>query len=305
MFQQINEAYDVLSKNQQVPFPEPYRILDPVIDFFTAAPKLFYSGDEITFKWQTAHAEVVMLKPLDIGVEVISVPLSGQKTFKLNNINQRYLTVELKAHTVRTHTLQSITLENKMFRDAQEKARNYDSSTSSKTVRIKNQVYKTVRIGNQIWMAENLNLDIPGSVCYDNDPANGKTYGRLYSWEEAIEAAETISGWHLPTDEEWKILERTLGMSEADINKEWVWRESGHVGDKLKSGGSSGFNALLAGDRDSAGHFDSLGLIGYFWSASPYGSSSAWGRFVSRFNSSVTRLNLIRTSRFSVRLLKD
>lgn len=60
------------------------------------------------------------------------------------------------------------------------------------------QTYATVEIGNQTWFAQNLNYETSNSWTYIDDPANGDIYGRLYTWEAALNACP--SGWHLPGD---------------------------------------------------------------------------------------------------------
>lgn len=67
--------------------------------------------------------------------------------------------------------------------------------------------YLTVQVGEMIWLNENLNLETEdGSFCYDENSLECDTMGRLYTWEGAKKAAETIEGWHLPSKAEWKDL---------------------------------------------------------------------------------------------------
>jgi uncharacterized protein (TIGR02145 family) len=120
------------------------------------------------------------------------------------------------------------------------------------------QSYETVVIGNQTWFAENLNYVTPDSWCYADSISNCEKYGRLYTWKAAMTACP--DNWHLPNDEEWKILERFIGMTieEADI---FLYRGEGK-GTKLKSKSDwgninnqdsefnkTGFNALPSGFR--------------------------------------------------------
>ena len=46
----------------------------------------------------------------------------------------------------------------------------------------------------KVWMTKNLNLNlnIKGSYCYDDKPANCDTYGRLYTWEAAKEGCKML-----------------------------------------------------------------------------------------------------------------
>jgi len=125
--------------------------------------------------------------------------------------------------------------------------------------------YKTVKIGEQVWMAENLNYDAKGSVCYDKDTANCDKYGRLYSWKTAMEACP--DGWHLPSKEEWQEFIDFAGG--ADV-----------AGKKLRaknfnSGSDNyGFSALPSGAL--APDFNGIGLFGFWWSASKTKSNSAY-----------------------------
>ena len=61
--------------------------------------------------------------------------------------------------------------------------------------------YVYVKItANDFWMAENLNYDAAGSLCYNDVSSNCTTYGKLYSSTTNV----CPEGWHIPTSEEWR-----------------------------------------------------------------------------------------------------
>jgi uncharacterized protein (TIGR02145 family) len=202
--------------------------------------------------------------------------------------------------------------------------------------------YKTVKIGTQVWMAENLKVThyrngdtIPnvvnggtwaglgtGAYCdYANDTTYVATYGRLYNWFAASDSRNIApAGWHVPTDSEFRVLEMSLGMSEATADSIW-WRGS-KEGDKLKETGTahwagsnagatniSGFTALPAGFRGYDGDFNSsLRTDAYFWATTEfvsYDNSSAYGRWLSYGYAQINRSGFVKQNGFSIRCVKD
>jgi len=140
------------------------------------------------------------------------------------------------------------------------------------------QKYKYVKIGNHTWMAENLNYNSKESKCYANNPENCKKYGRLYLHERYYDVCP--SGWHLPTEEEWKDL--LIGKEEDHYNPGYLsigkddgtklkaiegWNNNGNGTD------SYGFTALPGGYGNRDGSFSEIGNYGGWWHINPYSYS--------------------------------
>ena len=223
-------------------------------------------------------------------------------------------------------------------------------ASSCSEVEMDGYTYSVVQIGDQCWFAETLRTTVYGNgdaipagltdsewgstasgataVYGEDDGCSNyspdidacdeaqslEEYGRLYNWY-AVDDARGLcpSGWHVPTDEEWMVLEMELGMSESEANGTG-WRGTDE-GTQLKSiygwyGGGNGtdvfgFSALPGGYRyGTNGNFDYAGNRGYWWSSSPSGGN-AWYRLLSNFYPDIFRyFNDPRTG-FSVRCLRD
>ncbi len=214
------------------------------------------------------------------------------------------------------------------------------------TVTYDGHAYETVQIGSQCWFAENLRTEhyangdaIPGNlsdsewtstssgaqIVYgegtstfydgsDDESANLEAYGRLYNWY-AVDDSRGLcpSGWHVPTDSEWMILEMELGMTSSEANSTG-WRGTDQ-GAQLKASPSgypswngtntSGFLALPGGWRYDDGAYNSGGAHGCWWSASPSGTYYAWRRYLYSSFDGVLRSRDGQRNGFSVRCLRD
>lgn len=101
--------------------------------------------------------------------------------------------------------------------------------------------YRTVEIGNQVWLAENLRSTkfqdgstIESAYIPKDDESNLLKWGRLYNWHDVADARNICpAGWSVPSDDDWKELEKTIGMSEEDLDKKG-WRGDDDLAITLK-----------------------------------------------------------------------
>ena len=169
--------------------------------------------------------------------------------------------------------------------------------------------YKTIQIGSQTWMAENLNYETENSYCYDDDLANCETYGRLYTWEAALNACP--EGWHLPTKEEFVTLISNVGGIDvaAKMLKSTTgwWEAVDDSGQALDCNGIDkyGFNVLPAGFRDFNGIFYLAGKSADFWSATENDGDDAYYLSLDCSNEDAGLLNYDKAYATSVRCLRD
>jgi len=179
-----------------------------------------------------------------------------------------------------------------------------DVVTNSNTTLIySGQTYKTVKIGEQTWMAENLNFEVEGSRCYNDNVDRSDcstydvkpercyvdcdTYGRLYNWGTAMSCnsgscTSQISekhqgicpnGWHIPSKVDWHVLMEYISphfSSNGDnynagikLKAIFGWNQSGNGTDNY------GFSALPGGYGLQVPwiEYKDLGNSGSWWSS--------------------------------------
>jgi uncharacterized protein (TIGR02145 family) len=198
-------------------------------------------------------------------------------------------------------------------------------------------IFPSVTIGTQIWSTTNLDVTtyrdgtpIPqvtdptawanlttGAWCYyNNDPANGAIYGKLYNWYAVAGIHDTDpntpnkilapTGWHIPSDIEWTTLTNFLGGNAVAGGKmksigTSLW-ESPNTG----ATNQSGFTGFPGGYRSYDGIFNDFMINGNWWSSSEGSSSNvAWTRYLHYNDTFAGFVTFNKIGGFSVRCLKD
>jgi uncharacterized protein (TIGR02145 family) len=241
------------------------------------------------------------------------------KTSQLNSLITEYNTIINKNISNVDKNFQIIKRENESLEKVDKRpillVNDITNLVSSSTLLIPQ--YKSVKIGDQIWMVENLNVDhyrngdaIPevkefvvwkylrfGAWCKNSDdPENGKKYGKFYNWY-AVNDPRGLApqGWHIPTMVEFETLVKVVN-DEANALKA--------VGQGTGTN-TSGFSALLAGDRITNTQFPDLRDKTFLWSSSESGAHEACYFYLYYFGNDIRLYASAKEDGFSIRCLKD
>jgi len=186
--------------------------------------------------------------------------------------------------------------------------------------------YRKVTIGTQIWMGENLkttryndgteiqlvtdsstwvHLYTGGYCWYNYDAATyGKTYGALYNLPAVNSGKLAPKGWHVATEDEWKILINYLG-GELQAGSRLKEADTVHWMSPNYADNNSGFTALPGGYGH--GGFWAVGYNGDWWSYTDGNNMNGSTKFELGFSNSFVHKDEFcqMTWGCSVRCVKD
>jgi|WetSurMetagenome_2_1015567.scaffolds.fasta_scaffold04561_4 uncharacterized protein (TIGR02145 family) len=183
----------------------------------------------------------------------------------------------------------------------------------------------TVSIGSQTWAVANLNVSTfrngdsipeartnkewvaageagkPAWCYYNNDPANGPKYGKLYNWYAVNDPRELAPvGWVLSDDPDWAQLTYYSGGLEVaggKLKSVRGWSDGNNGTNEI------GFSGIPGGYRVENGTFLNLGSIGIWWSTTESKTSTAIDHYLS-LNRSIGRSSSPKQRGESVRCIR-
>ena len=191
-------------------------------------------------------------------------------------------------------------------------------------------LYNTVQLGTQCWMVENLktsryrdgisitsnlnNTDwsnnTSGAYAYYNDSVQYNTiYGKLYNWYAVNTGKLAPTGWHVPTNDEWKTLHTYLGQRGLTLaqNGGGAMKSTSSLWASPNTGAdnSSGFTGLPGGWRWLYGAYQNSGSKGNWWSSTEYNTGEARYRYLQTNSKDLNSSFLGKNLGLSVRCVKD
>ena len=212
-----------------------------------------------------------------------------------NSVSQQTKTTQPGSKSVQTKTI-----------SAQTKSKSVQKNTKSDSD-TKNKNAGAVTIGTQVWAIANLNVSTfqngdsipeaktnkewlaagesgkPAWCYYNNDPAIGLKYGKLYNWYAVNDPRGLApAGWTLPGDGDWAMLIKNLkgpGTAGSKLKSTSRWNDDNNGTNE------TGFNGFPGGYRVENGAFLNLGSIGTWWSSTETNSRSAVDHYLAESTS--------------------
>lgn len=213
---------------------------------------------------------------------------------------------------------------------------------------IEGNVYNTIKVGDLWWMTENLkvstytngdsiNLIIDntlwcstdsGAYCiYGLDSSKYDTTGQiiidssgidtsiyLYNWHTLNDTSGLApSGWRIPTDDDWGLLESYLGMDQYSIDStSWRGDSTGYKLKSISEWGNNGngsdeisFMALPCGYRDISAQYLDKNNTAIFWTLPDMETQKVWFRYLHSNKETINHSYIYTNYGFSVRCVKD
>lgn len=181
----------------------------------------------------------------------------------------------------------------------------FNAASANTVTDVDGNVYPYVTVGTQSWMSQNLKVSkfkngdaitngvsgynwstqpSPAYTFPDKAINNKDTFGLFYSMAVINDGRGVCPvGWHVPTDNDWKVLEVNQGMPQSVADQPNDFPGRGTVGAKFLEGGSSGLNIQKAGyvylDPGSGASYFSFRDWGLYWTSShPADPNGLWFR---------------------------
>ena len=193
--------------------------------------------------------------------------------------------------------------------------------------------YKTVKINDQWWMCENLKTTlyndgsgIPYFAINDTSgwqlgdgykSINDSLYGCLYNYACILDPRGLApEGWHIATDEDWKVLERSIGMDSSETEL-MAWRGQEQVNGILPQNSNNWPSASMHfGNNKYALNINPGGVVryngmlsansleAYFWTAT-HNAQQAMYRSISYQRTQIFRQYADMRYGMSIRCVKN
>lgn len=179
-----------------------------------------------------------------------------------------------------------------------------------------NNQYEWVRYGGLDWMSNNLRYfsatgnssvyELEARFEGEENEVNRllPEYGYLYDFE----AAETAcpQGWRLPSDDDWKSLEKVLGMQEPELSARGT--RGDYQGYLMQEG--SGLNMRAGGFYSKytvafVANYRFFGVYGYYWTSTADTDGFYFFRKIEYSSDRVNRESTMVSNRLSIRCVRD